>query len=420
MERIDKKKLMVVVGAGASIELGMPSISDVDRLFSEWAKKNYTLANDDNKSLYCYLRDEINRHYSLNPKKGLRKETNFEELLYVLLQLSAALGDNNYHLPMNAFFELKKLPKIKSCMGEKFVDGNDLRHLSFYLIDKLIIKFRELCKVSKENNQQKFDVFEKFINQLNHDFDVAFITLNYDNLITQVCPNLFTGFNESTHSFEASSIYERSDWGLIYHLHGSVHYDMQEEPPNMHAIKWNADLNSAFSGNSLGRNSQDTPEGLDIPTSVIVAGYGKTNQIQRIPFRAYYSKLDEIAIKADAFLFIGYGFNDHHINNSLHSIRDGEIKKPVVVLDWADDDQDPMQFRCDEWAYNLCKTVRVNAHEMSTKQYKKTAPNISKLKEKKDFEVSKNPNYPLSIWYGGFIEACKNYTIIKSELEAYH
>ena len=39
-----KKKLMVVLGAGASVELGMPSVSDIDRLFHEWAGPDFTLA----------------------------------------------------------------------------------------------------------------------------------------------------------------------------------------------------------------------------------------------------------------------------------------------------------------------------------------------------------------------------------------
>jgi NAD-dependent SIR2 family protein deacetylase len=78
MEKITKKKLMVVVGAGASIELGMPSVNEVDCLFSEWAKEDYLLANDEEKTLYCYIKSEVNRHYKLNPKSGLRKETNFE------------------------------------------------------------------------------------------------------------------------------------------------------------------------------------------------------------------------------------------------------------------------------------------------------------------------------------------------------
>ena len=118
-----KQKLMVVVGAGASIELGMPSVNDVDKLFSEWAKAGYQLANDEDKTLYCYIRDEVNRHYNLNPKQGFGKETNFEEILYVILQLSAALGDDNYSLPTNAFWGMKKLPKIRAYGEEKYVDG---------------------------------------------------------------------------------------------------------------------------------------------------------------------------------------------------------------------------------------------------------------------------------------------------------
>lgn len=416
MEDTSKKKLMVVIGAGASIELGMPSVNEVDCLFSEWAKDGYLLVNNEEKSLYCYIREEVNRHYSLNPKVGLHKETNFEELLYVILQLAAVLGDDNYTLPMNAFWGLKKLPKIKSLTGEKFVDGNDLRQLCSRLIDKLTTEFRDRCKVSKEKNQESFSYFADFINQLNSDYEVAFVTLNYDNLITQACPSLFTGFNESSGEFEPSGVYERSDWGLIYHLHGSVHFDMYVKPLDMHAIKWNYDLESTFNSNSFGRNSQNTSEGISMPTSVIVAGYAKTNQIQRIPFRTYYSKIDEIANKADAYLFLGYGFNDFHLNNSLYSIRDGAHKKPVVVIDWASDEQDPMQFRHDEWSYNLCRTLRVKASEMATRTYQHAAPDIKDLKAAEEFEVSSNPDYPLSIWYGGFIQACINYTKVKSEL----
>lgn len=410
-----KKKLMVVLGAGASIELGMPSVNNIDRLFCEWALDGYKLSNDESQSLYSYIRDEINRHYSFNPKSGMVKQTNFEEILYVILQLSAILSDDNYNLPMNAFFGLKKLPKINSYRGEKFVDGNDLRQLCSFLLDRLISEFRVRCDAVRNTNQTEFVHFKNFIHQLNTDYDAAFITLNYDNLITQVCSDLFTGFSDTTGSFVTSSIYERESWGLIYHLHGSVHFDMQGEPLDMHAIKWNPDLNSTFQGNSLGRNAQDTAEGIQMPTSVIVAGYGKTSQIQRVPFRTYYTQLDRLVESSDAVLFLGYGFNDLHLNNCCHSIRKNGNKKPVVIIDWAADDQDPLQSRQDVWSYNLCKTIPVNAREMATRQ-QHAPPNIAALKSNEEFEVSRNPEYPLSIWYGGFINACQNYTKIKAEL----
>lgn len=385
-----KKKLMVVLGAGSSIELGMPSVNEVDRLFCEWSLDGFKLSDDGSKSLYSHIRDEINQHYLRNPKTGLVKETNFEEVLYVILQLSSALSDDNYSLPMNALFDLKELPNIISYNGIKTVDGNDLRHLCSTLVDRLIIEFRNRCKIAKTNKPSEFGYFDDFMRRLSADYDIAFITLNYDNLVTQVCPDLFTGFNKSTGTFEPSSVYERQEWGLIYHLHGSVHFDMQGEPPlDMHAIKWNPDLNSTFTGNSFGRNSQDTAEGIQMPTSAIVAGYGKTSQIQRVPFRTYYSQIDRISDSADAILFLGYGFNDLHLNNCFHSVRKGTVKKPVVIIDWAADDQDPMQIRHDEWSHNLCKTIPVNGYEMATRQYTHIAPDIADLKTNDEFEIGR-------------------------------
>ena len=412
---------MVVVGAGASIKLGMPSVYEIDKLFCDWSKEHYKLAEDENQSLYSYIHCKINhQYYSLNRKSALVKKTNFEEVLYVILQLSAALsddGDNRYNFPMNAFHDLKEFPKIISFERGKFVDGNDLRQLCFSLIDKLIYEFRERCKTAKASNPENFEHFKNFITQLNNDYDVAFISLNYDNLITQVCPGLFTGFDENSGLFDAVSVYERDRWGLIYHLHGSVHFDMQGDKSDMHDIKWNSDLYSKFGANSLSRSAQGTTEGIRMPTSVIVTGYGKTNQIQRLPFRTYYSRLDEIALTADKFLFLGYGFNDLHLNNCFHSIRKGKIAKSVVVVDWAEDTKDPLQFRCDRWSYNLCQTLQVNASEMVNQGCQHAAPVIADLKSNDEFEISNNPKTPLAIWYDGFIKACQNYGKIKEEID---
>jgi len=160
------------------------------------------------------------------------------------------------------------------------------------LIDKLVNYFREKCKDPKTSKSTEFGHFRKFVEKLNSDYDVAFITLNYDNLVTQACPGLFTGFDKSG-SFDASKVRERSrsNWGLIYHLHGSVHFDMQNSDKyDTHTITWNSDLNSVFSGKPPSPNYEWTLEGI-LPTSIFVAGYGKTNQIQREPFRTYYAQL---------------------------------------------------------------------------------------------------------------------------------
>ena len=408
-----KKKLMVVLGAGASVELGMPSVSEIDGLFHTWALEHFALAIDDSQSLYSHVRDNINRHYSNNPRPRLARQTNYEEVLYIIFQLFAILSDESFNFPMNAFLDMGKLPTIMSSQGERTVNGNDFRQLGFLLIDRLIAEFRGRCINTHEDVTSNFICFKDFVSKLLQDYDIAFISLNYDDLVIQAWPDLFTGFDHKG-DFCPEEVHARADWNLIYHPHGSVHFDMRGTGLDMHAIKWHSDLTSKFNQNSFGRNSQETTEGIQMPTSVIVAGYGKAYQMQRLPFRTYYSQIDKIAEKSEVFLFIGYGFSGLHINNCFYGISQGPRR--IVVIDWAEDYEDPMRWRRDPWSQNLRETIR-NAPDMATRKFIHATPMIGELKENKEFEVSTDASCPLSIWYGGFMEACKNYDLIKDELE---
>lgn len=421
-----KKKLMVVLGAGASIELGMPSVNDVDALFHKWSGKIYKLANDNNQSLYSYIRDEINRYYRC---KSCEKSTNFEEVLYVFYELFSVLSDGDesskaknafFCKAINAFFRLEKLPEISYPKGGKFViQGHQLIGHCLHLIDKLVAKFRNKCQSAQTSKPKKFEAFRNFVTQLHLNYDVAFVTLNYDNLITQVCPDLFTGFDKTSGEFDASSVRKRSEeWGLIYHLHGSIHFDMRYNGADLHAIKWESNLGSEFSG-SKNRSLQLTPEGI-LPTSIIVAGYGKTTQIQKEPFRTYYAQMDGLVESSEAILFLGYGFNDFHINNCFRQIGKGV---PIVVVDWAPDNKPILsqRIRCgDLWSRNLCEISGIE-HDCITPEGELTG-RVGPLKEKRLFEIPKKTSYcpdpprPLAIWYGGFIEACKNYPKIQEKL----
>jgi len=104
-------------------------------------------------------------------------------------------------------------------------------------------------------------------------------------------------------------------------------------------------------------------EGTAYPTSTIVAGYGKTQQIVRQPFRTYFAQVNRLIQEADSLLFVGYGFGDLHLNAAFSEVRDR--RRATVVVDWADDCQDPLPFRSDSWTYNLFKTLPANAHRMS-------------------------------------------------------
>jgi hypothetical protein len=404
-----KKKLMVVLGAGASVELGMPSVSGIDTLFHAWAGSDTALGTYHSPNIYGFIRDQINCYYS-NNRNPLR-ETNYEEVLYMIFLLSSTLDDNSFIFPMNAFLTLNDFPLIRSLNGERSVNRGDLTELVSLLEDRLINEFRRRCVNRESDSSGHFNLFRNFINQLRQDFVVAFISINYDNLVTQASPELFTGFDPETGFFHPERVHERSDWDLIYQIHGSVHFDMQGANHDMHGIRWNRDLSGRFSQNSSGRNFQYMPEGIPLPTSVIVAGYGKSLQIQRLPFRTYYSQLDIMAQQSDAFLFIGYGFGDLHLNKCFHDIRRGPVARPVVVITYSNDNEDAM----DTWYRNLWTAVPYNGFEMGRRNHSAT-PFIAQLIQDRELEVSTNPSYPLAIWHGGFMDACNHYDLIKDEL----
>lgn len=407
----NKKKLMVIVGAGASIQLGMPSVSKIDEFFCNWSKDYFTLENNKEKTLYDYIKEEINNYYSQRAIQS--QETNFEEMLYTILQLEGFLG-NVFSNALSALTTVKSLPEINYLGGITTPTGSHLNHLARTLLDKLVDDFRDRCANTKTNQSEEFGHFSGFINSLVDEFDVAFISLNYDNLITQACPSLFTGFDKETGEFDPVSIHKRADFNLIYHLHGSIHFDYKDSQ-----IYWNKSP-SLGARHSQSRITTPNLEGINQPKSTIIAGYGKTNQIQAVPFRTYYSKIDSIADQADAFLFLGYGFNDPHINNSLYSLRK-ERNKPVVVIDWADDRSQPLlhqTYNKGSWAGRLNNTVSFNKHEMRMENLEHVPPSISTLKKMKIFDVSINKNYPLAVWYDGFIEACKNYEKVSEKLRS--
>lgn len=73
-----KKKLLVVVGAGASVEMGMPSVNDIHTLFVDYANSHFPLASNNGSNIYSYFDQEIEKYKSNHFEDHLRKPNNFE------------------------------------------------------------------------------------------------------------------------------------------------------------------------------------------------------------------------------------------------------------------------------------------------------------------------------------------------------
>lgn len=407
---ICKKKLLIVAGAGASVEFGMPSVNKINSLFDDWSNEILSVPLF-GESLYTYLKREIENNYN-SVVKPIKNQTNFEEVLFTALNLYSIKNPNKSN-PISAFSDIKSIPEINAFGKLRPIDSHDFITLVQYLIDKLLIEFRNKCSDLQNTKPNEINLVNNFIDKLSDKYDVSILTFNYDNILLNALKNPVTGFDKKG-KFNPNLILKENKWNFIYHLHGSVHFDMLTGSCGLHEINFNPDLNSTFQQNASGRSGDVTIEEQMVLSSSIIAGYGKSYQIQRNPYYLYFSDFGRKIYETDALLFAGYGFNDLYINNLIRESFDFNRKRPVVVLTYSQDNEDPMQFRQDNWANQLSNTISVNRFNMST--WKNTsAPEIRQVKLDKTFEVSKDVNKPLSVWHNGFLEACRNPHLIIDE-----
>lgn len=407
---MDRRKLLVIVGSGASIDFGMPCVPQVGEFLRIAAQPNFSLRADRGSNLYRYIEQQIAEYWRAHVPPHLGKTPQFEDVLYAIFALAAAFPAGRYTSALGALIGLRALPELANPIGGRTqVDGHLVSHLGGAMVDALLDEFRKRCRTLAAGKPEQLRKAGAFFEALSEQFEIAVVTLNYDDVVYRSFQGTETGFDPVTGRFDEIRILQRSTWPCFLHLHGSVHFDMREGE-GLHDIHWNEDLEGPFQQNAWGRSGLSSPEGAEFPMSSIIAGYGKTTQILRRPFRTYYGELDRLAVDCDAALFMGYGFGDIHLNMAFERFRNGR-RRPAVVIDYAPDSA--MTAGGVEWN-EMHKAVTSAMGVLDTRQKSMRwlgheAPGtVGELKKLKAFEFSSDPETPLAIWYDGMIGACEH------------
>lgn len=414
-----KKKLLVVVGAGASVDFGMPSVAKVGEILSMMAHQRFPLLSDPGANLYDHAAQEIESYWATVSKPSLARKPHFENILYGLLVLRSAYPHGDFTSPLGGLVAPRPLPDIKWFGRTAMkVDEFVLSNLITDCADTIIDEFRRLCRDLDASRAAELEELRLFLAVLSAEFDVAVVTLNYDDIIYRCMPGCpVTGF-AANGTFDERLIFERGSWACHLHLHGSVHFDMRIEGHDLHAIHWQEDLGASFSQNAAGRSNVYSDEGVIFPQSVIVAGHGKTSQILRRPFRTYYSELDRLVTSSDALLCLGYGFSDEHLNLALGAYRDTR-RRPVVLIDWAARGQKTAAHadwdRARRAVLSAMETLITVAGKMSPLGHS-AATDVDDLLDTKSFDLCTDPATPLAIWYNGMLEACRHPALVLQHL----
>ena len=443
-----KKKILLVVGAGASIEVGYPSVKNLTNYIDEKINSSNHLSNNQ-KLLYekikCILNNGNYSTHKLLKRKRLIKKIekieeyfknsvienpkirdefmklkrmylqeviesnnsleeaflelinkieipeikdkfifysenffNFEEILYICNELySMSIDIDNLHNPMKEFTPIKK----------EFQHFNYIDYSSLYCEIIKLIK-EKISKDTKNIKKDKYEKIKKFYHKLNKKFDLNIITTNYDPLLLKIFPDFFIGFDKKTKEFCQQEIILNNHKNYLYHIHGSL-YNRLEKNEIIYDEEDYLNNNITISNNSI----RDTNK--VILESPIIAGYDKQNKILYNPFKTYFSQIPKMIYETDGILFIGYGFNDIHLNSNFEMIRKQKIKRKVVIID---------KYKEIRNEYN--KVEHNNVHLKYFKSFGfHYADCEKKCLEKKSIEIFKNDKEYTAIFKMGLVKS---------------
>jgi len=407
-----KKKLLLIAGAGSSIAQGMPSVPALDRLMTQWSQE-WSAVRRSPSDYFEALWTAIDQYYAAGTL-GPPQQINFEKVLRDMAALShwmmpPPLGDTLRQIACNN----APPPTLSFATPDRYGPTVAIDDQLISLLSRLAQHVRALSQ-RLDTTTAQFASYKAIVDRLRHAFDFGIYNLNYDNVAVSSWPGAFTGFGADGR-FDPRAVHTRSEWGFIYHLHGSVHHTLVG--PFADAMRWQDDLAGTFADGDPGRSTDTRSDGKSMPKASLIAGGFKLDQLLIEPFQSLYASLIRHVRQADAILIGGYGFGDEHINRTLRNrLEVPADRAPVMVLTRSPARTDSMQFRVqdDLWAWELTRALAAGGDFFREPDHP-SPPLVGDLIARAGFEVSSD--HRVAIWHSGFVEVAPHLDRVVSWLD---
>ncbi|MBL7405673.1 hypothetical protein INQ30_25385, partial [Escherichia coli] len=112
-----------------------------------------------------------------------------EDLLYAIFAVAAAYPAGAATSALGAVVTAKGMPNV-SLFGRQAtpVGPDTLRDLGRASVDAVVEAFRERCAASEADKASEFAKLHVLVAALQAEFDIAVVTLNYDNVMYRAFP----------------------------------------------------------------------------------------------------------------------------------------------------------------------------------------------------------------------------------------
>lgn len=290
-------KAVVLMGAGASVEFGMPSTQNVYKYIidkfkqDERSQENFALEilNAIECELFCFYKN--------------KEKINFESIFHALTILSGHMLPIDDRTSDDFRYLDKVVTKIRKCFRKYSYEN-------FYFIEQKYIEFLNTLFIEKSKEFEKHENYcflKKYFSLLMSKYQAKVFSLNYDDLPLQCDSNLYTGMTEKG-EFDKQIFENSREKNTFFQLHGSIRYD--------------SNWRNKFT------KKQD---GAHIFEHNIVTGYDKSDRLQKQPFRTFANMFELELSSCEIVFIIGYSFSDLHINAVL---KDYTKDKKVFFIDY--------------------------------------------------------------------------------------
>jgi SIR2-like domain len=321
-----RKRAVLLVGAGASVEYKAPSTaaltSAIERAVTAdaWAKH---IGAD---TAFAKLKTGLEGY--------LREPPNFEQIYHCAHELLSMAAPTP-----GAFDEFRPLlyPFISDNTG---IAKDALRALIDKMAGAIFAEVSSACA----SNPLSLAPLTRFIRGLRGNYTTRIYTTNYDDFLLQAAPDLYTGFDSapSTHpkQFQLDRFWAARDYDALLYLHGSVHMGFPHPIPTLGDIGelfWFDERSEALRHSSFHGSGVRQMDGTSFSRTAVITGLDKLSRLQQRPLSHFYSALAADLMLADIIFVIGSGLADLHLNTWLKEARSRDPGPPIAFIDyWRD------------------------------------------------------------------------------------
>lgn len=317
-----KTRALVVVGAGASVELGIPATPAFSVLIDEAIKTDRYCVHVGGADAYFDIQAKLRTYY------GDTAEAHFERIYHVMYELS--------ELRVTPSAVPKFRPVMYPFLGSAVPYSDQaLRAACKTMLEFIYKKVSAVC----DNPSRPLASLTAFFEEFEQQHIPRVYTTNYDDFVGQATMGrYFTGFakQHGDHAdFDAGLYWSEWDQPGLFHLHGSVHMGFPR--PGEHQIGdivWYDDKATALRYASFSGSGVNRMDGTSLERGAIVTGLDKLGRLQQSPYAFYYSGFSREAMEADLILVLGSGLGDLHLNTCLRAARRARPHIPVIYVGW--------------------------------------------------------------------------------------